>query len=204
VTENDETCKGKLCRRNFLYAAATGISAAGVASAAIPFVRAMQPAADTLADSTTEFDVAMVEEGMMKVILWRGEPIFIVHRTPAMIKQLDGHDDLLRDPKSLAVPKVQAVWMTSDSLRVTRALREEYLVVVGVCTHLGCIPSFKPTSGRKDWGESVPVDWPGGWLCACHGSLYDLSGRVTKGSPAPYNLYIPPYKYIHDTTILIG
>ncbi|MDQ6950678.1 MAG: ubiquinol-cytochrome c reductase iron-sulfur subunit [Mariprofundales bacterium] len=204
MSKQDDSNACRSCRREFLYAAATGVGAVGAAATAIPFVRAMQPAADTLAASTTEFDVATVEPGMIKAIIWRGQPIFIVHRTPAMLKEINGHDAMLKDPESRAIPEVESAWMTSDTLRSTRAIRPEYLVISAVCTHLGCIPTFKPTPGRKDWGDAVPVDWPGGWLCACHGSLYDLSGRVIKGSPAPFNLHMPPYKYIHDTTVLIG
>ena len=191
-------------RRKFLWGAATGLGAAGVAATAVPFVRAMQPAADTLAAAVTEFDVSTVEPGMTQTIAWRGQPVFVVHRTPAMLKLLHGHDDLLRDPMSKAIPEVQADWMKTDEQRITRAIKPEYLVVSAVCTHLGCVPAFMPSSGQADWGSAVPENWPGGWHCACHGSNYDLSGRVFKNVPAPYNLYIPPYKYTGDTTILIG
>ena len=191
-------------RRDFLYTAASAMGAAGVVATAVPFVRAMQPAADTLAASTTEFDVSTVPPGMMKTIAWRGQPVFVLHRTPEMLKDLHGHDDMLRDPMSRAIPEVQADWMKTDEQRITRAIKPEYLVISAVCTHLGCIPGIMPTAGRKDWGDAVPINWPGGWHCACHGSNYDLSGRVFKHVPAPYNLHMVPYKYASGATILIG
>jgi len=191
-------------RRALLYTVASGVGAAGVATAVVPFVRVMQPAADTLAAAVTEFDVSTIDEGMMKTIPWRGQPVFVLHRTPAMLATLHDHDELLRDPMSQAIPEVQADWMITDEQRIARAIKPEFLVVSAVCTHLGCVPGFMPTAGQNDWGEAVPVNWPGGWHCACHGSNYDLSGRVFKEVPAPYNLFIPPYKYINDTTILIG
>jgi len=191
-------------RRNFLYVAAGGLGAVAGAAAVVPFIGSMLPAADTLAASKTEFDVSTVEEGQLVVIQWQGKPVFVVHRTADMLERVKGHDDDLKDPNSEAVDKVQAEWMDSDEKRLFRAIKPEYLILVASCTHLGCIPLFKPTAGQKDWGDSVPADWPGGWHCPCHGSLYDLSGRVMKGSPAPHNLYTMPYKYLTDTTVLIG
>ncbi len=191
-------------RRKFLYGVAGGMGAVGVATTAIPFVRAIQPAADTLAAAETEFDTSSIEAGMIQTIAWRGQPVFILHRTPEMLKDLYGHDDVLRDPMSRAIPEVQADWMKTDEQRITRSIKPEILVISAVCTHLGCVPGFMPTTGQQDWGEAVPIGWPGGWHCACHGSNYDLSGRVFKEVPAPYNLFLPPYKYINDTTVLIG
>jgi len=191
-------------RRALLYTLASGMGVAGVATTVVPFVRSIQPAADTLAAAVTEFDLSTVDEGMMKTIAWRGQPVFVLHRTADMLKALHGHDDLLRDPMSRAIPEVQADWMKTDELRIARAIKPEFLVVSAVCTHLGCVPGFMPTAGQTDWGEAVPINWPGGWHCACHGSNYDLSGRVFKEVPAPYNLHIPPYKYTNDMTILIG
>ncbi len=191
-------------RRNFLWGMATGLGAAGAAGAAIPFVKAMMPAADVLAASTTEFDVSTVVPGQLVVIAWQGKPVFVVHRTKGMLERLKGHDHELKDPESRADPRVQADWMKTTEQRLTRAIKPEYLVLQANCTHLGCIPLFKPTPGQADWGSSVPPDWPGGWHCPCHGSLYDLAGRVFDGSPAPFNLYTVPYKYLSETKILIG
>ncbi len=191
-------------RRNFLYIAAGGMGAAAAGAAAVPFIASMMPAADTLAAAKTEFDVATVEPGQLVVIQWQGKPVFVAHRTRAFLEQVDGHDEMLKDPNSEAIPAVQAAWMNSPEKRKYRAIKPEYLIVVASCTHLGCIPLFKPTAGRKDWGDSVPENWPGGWHCPCHGSLYDISARVIKGSPAPHNLHLMPYKYLTDTKVVIG
>ncbi len=198
----DDAVNGK--RRNFLWGMATGLGAAGAAGVAIPFVSSMLPAADTMAASTTEFDLSTLEPGQLVVVAWRGIPVFIVHRTPAMIERIKGHDFLLKDQDSRADPRVEADWMKTPEQRLTRSIKPEYLVLNATCTHLGCIPLFKPTAGQAEWGSVVPANWPGGWQCPCHGSLYDLAGRVLDGSPAPFNLYTVPYKYLSDTKILIG
>lgn len=191
-------------RRNFLYAVAGGMGAVAAGATAVPFVASMLPAADTLAAAKTEFDCATVEPGQLVVIQWQGKPVFVVHRTPEYLAEVDGHDDMLKDPNSEAIEDVQAEWMDTPEKRKYRAIKPQYLIVVASCTHLGCIPLFKPTKGRKDWGDSVPEDWPGGWHCPCHGSLYDISARVIKGSPAPHNLHVMPYKYLTDTKVVIG
>jgi ubiquinol-cytochrome c reductase iron-sulfur subunit len=191
-------------RRNFLYVAAGGLGAIAAGATVVPFIGSMLPAADTLAASKTEFDVASVAEGQLVVIQWQGKPVFIANRTAEMLDRINGHDDILKDVKSESIEEVQAEWMDSDEKRITRAIKPEYLVLIASCTHLGCIPLFKPTAGQADWGDSVPADWAGGWHCPCHGSLYDLSGRVVNGSPAPDNLHVMPYKYTSDTTVLIG
>ncbi len=190
-------------RRNMLFGAAGVLGGVAAAATAVPFIGSMLPAADTLAAAKTEFDVGTVEEGQLVVIQWQGKPVFVVHRTEKFLQQVDGHDDMLKDPNSEAIPEVSAEWMTPEN-RKYRAIKPEYLIVVASCTHLGCIPLFKPTAGRKDWGDSVPENWPGGWHCPCHGSLYDISARVIKGSPAPHNLHLMPYKYTGDTTVVIG
>jgi len=190
-------------RRNFLFVAAGGLGTVAAGGAIIPFIGSMLPAADTLAASKTEFDVNTVEAGQLVVIPWQGKPVFVVHRTEALLKAIDGHDEMLKDPNSKAIDAVTAEWITPENLKY-RAIKPEYLITVASCTHLGCIPIFKPTTGRKDWGDSVPKDWPGGWHCPCHGSLYDISARVIKGSPAPHNLHLMPYKYKTDTKVVIG
>jgi len=126
-----------------------------------------------------------------------------VHRTEELLKQVDGHDEMLKDAYSEAIEEVSAEWMTPEN-RKYRAIKPEYLIVVASCTHLGCIPLFKPSAGRKEWGDSVPENWPGGWHCPCHGSLYDISARVINGSPAPHNLHLMPYTYLTDTKVMIG
>jgi len=191
-------------RRNFLYVAAGGMGAVAAGAAVVPFLGSMLPAADTLAASKTEYDVATVQEGQLVVIQWQGKPVFVVNRTPEYLAQVDGHDDMLKDPNSEAIEAVSAEWMDTPEKRKFRAIKPEYLIVVASCTHLGCIPLFKPSKGRKEWGDSVPENWPGGWHCPCHGSLYDISARVINGSPAPHNLHLMPYKYLSDTKVLIG
>ena len=191
-------------RRDFLYLAAGGLGAVAVGATAVPFIGSMMPAADTLAAAITEYNVGTVDPGQMVVIQWQGKPVFVTHRTPEMLKQVEGHDDTLKDPDSMSAPEVQQEWMETPEQRKFRSIKPEYLIILASCTHLGCIPLYKPTPGRKDWGESVPEDWPGGWHCPCHGSFYDISGRVMKGSPAPQNLHVMKYKYISDTTVVIG
>jgi len=191
-------------RRNFLYVAAGGLGAVAAGATIVPFIGSMLPAADTLAASKTEFDVSTVEAGQLVTIQWQGKPVFVVHRTPELLKQVDGHDDKLKDANSEAIDEVQQAWMDTPEARKYRAIKPEYLIVVASCTHLGCIPLFKPSAGRKDWGDSVPEDWAGGWHCPCHGSYYDLSARVINGSPAPHNLHVMPYEYKTDTQVVIG
>ncbi len=190
-------------RRSFLYVAAGAMGGIAAGATVVPFIGSMLPAADTLAASKTEYDVNTVEKGQLVVIQWQGKPVFVVNRTEAYLKEVDGHDDMLKDPNSEHIPAVTAAWITPEN-RKYRAIKPEYLILVASCTHLGCIPMFKPTAGRKDWGESVPEDWPGGWHCPCHGSLYDISARVINGSPAPDNLHLMPYKYLTDTKVVIG
>jgi len=191
-------------RRNFLYIAAGGLGAIAGGATVVPFIGSMLPAADTLAAAKTEFDTATVEEGQQVVIQWQGKPVFVVNRSPEYLNEVDGHDDMLKDPDSRHIEEVQADWMDTPEKRKYRSIKPEILIVVASCTHLGCIPLFKPTSGQKDWGDSVPADWPGGWHCPCHGSLYDISARVIKGSPAPDNLHVMPYEYKTDSVVVIG
>jgi len=191
-------------RRNFLYVAAGGLGAVAAGATVVPFIGSMLPAADTLAASKTEFDVSTVEAGQLVVIQWQGKPVFVVNRTEELLSQVDGHDDSLKDVNSEAIPEVQQAWMDTPEKRKYRAIKPEYLIVVASCTHLGCIPLFKPSAGRKEWGDSVPDDWAGGWHCPCHGSYYDISARVINGSPAPHNLHVMPYEYTTDTKVVIG
>jgi ubiquinol-cytochrome c reductase iron-sulfur subunit len=156
------------------------MGAVGAACVAWPLIHQMNPAADTLALATTEFDLSGVEEGMAVTIVWRGKPVFVRHRTAKEIEEAAAVD--IND---LPDPQV-------DSERTDKPAM---LVLVGVCTHLGCVPlGQKATDARGDWG---------GWFCPCHGSHYDTSGRIRKG-PAPANLQVPPYEYISDTVIRIG
>mgnify|MGYP000049867202 CR=1 FL=1 len=164
------TGKADHSRRNFLYVAAGGLGAVAAGATAIPFVGSMFPAADTLAAAKTEFDISTVAEGQLVVIQWQGKPVFILRRTKKQITTMETSDGG-KDPQA-------------DSERVQNP---DWLIVVGLCTHLGCVPSRK-----KD-----------GWFCPCHGSVYDNSGRILTG-PAPRNLDLPPYEFLSSDKIIIG
>ena len=167
-------------RRDFLDLLTGGFVVAGTAAAVWPLIDQMNPAADTLAASTTEVDLGPIEEGQSVTVIWQGKPVFIRRRTGAEIKEARAVDlDALPDPEA-------------DDKRVQKP---EWLIVVGICTHLGCIPKGQRTGERRgDYG---------GWFCPCHGSHYDTSGRIRKG-PAPDNLPVPGYKFLSDTVIRIG
>lgn len=167
-------------RRDFLIISTSVVGAVGSAFAVWPFIDVMNPAADTLALSTTEVDLAPIEEGQSITVVWRGRPVFIRHRSAAEIKQATAVSlDDLPDPQA-----------DKD-----RAEKPQWLIMVGICTHLGCIPLGQKTNDPKgDYG---------GWFCPCHGSHYDTSGRIRKG-PAPKNLVVPEYQYLSDTKIKIG
>jgi len=167
-------------RRDFLYLAAAGMGAVGVGCVAWPLLDTMNPSAEVLALASTEVDLGPVEVGQRITVTWRGNPVFIDHRTEEEIKEAEAVNvDDLRDPQA-------------DADRVKET---EWLVVIGVCTHLGCVPLGQKTGQSR--GEY------GGWFCPCHGSHYDTSGRIRKG-PAPLNLEVPPYEFTGDSTILIG
>lgn len=182
-------------RRDFLYIATGAMATVGGLAALWPFIDQMEPGADVLsAGAPISVDLSPVQPGQQIVVVWRSRPIFIVRRTPAILKELKAATLLgqLRDPDSeeMQQPPYATNW--------SRALNPEYLIVVGICTHLGCIPTFTPNPGSLD-----PA-WPGGYLCHCHGSKYDLAGRVFKGVPAPYNLPVPPYMFADEKTLMIG
>ncbi|PCI47636.1 MAG: ubiquinol-cytochrome c reductase iron-sulfur subunit [Alphaproteobacteria bacterium] len=176
MTTNDQVEHDEeVTRRNFLYVASGVVGAVGVTSAAWPLVDQMNPSADVLALASVEVDMSTIPEGQTVKILWRGKPIFIRHRTAKEIARGVAEDnDPMKDPV-----------MDKD-----RAQKPEWLVMIGVCTHLGCVPLDQ----RGDFG---------GWFCPCHGSHYDIAGRIRKG-PAPRNLDLPKYVYLNDTTVKIG
>jgi len=189
----DET----VARRDFLTLVAGALGAVGAASALWPFIDSLEPAADTLAaGAPVDVDLSPVKPGQQITIAWRGRPIWILHRTPDELKMLQSPQDLglLRDPNStnLQQAKYAQNWH--------RSIKPEWSVLVGICTHLGCIPNFEPLGG----GASMGAGWPGGYFCPCHGSKYDLAGRVFAGVPAPYNLPVPPYRFIADNKLRIG
>lgn len=174
ATEDGET------RRDFMQLSGAAVGAVGLACFAAPLVNSLNPAKDTLALSTTEVNISDLQPGQAKTVMWQGKPVFIKHRTAKEIEEAETDDTAaLIDPET-------------DEERVKKP---EWLVVIGICTHLGCIPSGqKKTEAHGDYD---------GWFCPCHGSHYDTSGRIRKG-PAPKNLAVPPYAFLNDTTIKIG
>ncbi|WP_374764903.1 ubiquinol-cytochrome c reductase iron-sulfur subunit [Yunchengibacter salinarum] len=184
MSAKQETANGDggTSRRDFLHVATAGIGAAGAGVAIWPFIHQMNPAADTMALASIEVDLSQIEPGEGVTVMWRGKPVFVRHRTEAEIERAR-----LEDTEDLPDPQ-------PDSARVKEGM-EKWLVVIGICTHLGCVP--KGTKSGEQQGEY------GGWFCPCHGSHYDTSGRIRKG-PAPENLEVPQYAFLNDTTIEIG
>ncbi|MCF7985854.1 MAG: ubiquinol-cytochrome c reductase iron-sulfur subunit [Thiohalocapsa sp.] len=182
-------------RRRTLVAATSVVGAIGAGFALVPFVASMNPSAKArAAGAPVEADISKLEPGALLRVKWRGQPIWVVHRTPAMLDSLPTLEPKLVDPNS-TVPQ-QPPYCANP----TRAINPTYFVAIGICTHLGCSPTYRPEVAPDDLGK----DWKGGWFCPCHGSKFDLAGRVYKGVPAPTNLVIPQHTYLNDTTILIG
>jgi len=184
-------------RRDFLILVAGAMGVLGTGAAAYALIDSMNPAADILAaGEPVEVDLSKVQPGQQIIVLWRGKPVFIVDRTPSLVKTLQDPKlvDRLSDPDSATnqQPPYARNWH--------RSIDPKYAVLVGICTHLGCIPSFFP---NPDPANPAP-DWLGGYFCPCHGSKYDLAGRVYRSVPAPYNLPVPPYHFPNKTTLRIG
>ncbi len=180
MADSGEATAGATPRRDFLNLVTTAFAAVGVGAVAWPFIASMQPARDVLALASTEVDLGPIAEGQAVTVMWRGKPVFVRHRTAAEIAA------------AREVPPSQLPDPQPDQARVQR---DQWLVVLGICTHLGCVPlGQKPTDARGDYG---------GWFCPCHGSHYDTSGRIRKG-PAPRNLDVPQYAFTSDTKIRIG
>jgi len=192
--ETEENGSG-VVRRDFLYLATAAVGLTGAALAVWPFIDSMEPAADTrAAGGPLDVDLAPLQPGQQITVKWRGKPVFVVRRPPDALKTLQDPKlvSQLRDPdsKENQQPGYAANWH--------RSIKPEYLVVVGICTHLGCVPDYKPTP------NSIGPGWLGGYFCPCHGSRYDLAGRVFQGVPAPYNLPVPPYHFTAETAARIG
>jgi ubiquinol-cytochrome c reductase iron-sulfur subunit len=182
-------------RRRLLTAATALTGAVGAVLVATPFLSSWKPSARAKAmGAPVEIDVSKLEAGAMLKVEWRGKPVWILRRTPAMLKQLEVAEPFLADPHSDG--SIQPAYAKNEA----RALKPEYLVMLGVCTHLGC----SPLSKFEVADVTVSADWPGGFYCPCHGSKYDLSGRVFKGAPAPSNMTVPPYTFVTDGKILVG
>ncbi|MFQ5935188.1 MAG: ubiquinol-cytochrome c reductase iron-sulfur subunit [Acidiferrobacterales bacterium] len=182
--------------RRQLLAITTGLGVIGAAFAAVPFVASMMPSARARAlGAPVEVDISKLEPGQRLVVEWRGKPVWIVRRTPAMLRTLPGVAPELADPDSK--DSVQPPYARNEG----RSIKPEVLVLLGICTHLGCSPLEKLTAGVN---SGLGRDWPGGFFCPCHGSKFDLAGRVWKDVPAPTNLVVPPHAYLSDTRIIIG
>jgi ubiquinol-cytochrome c reductase iron-sulfur subunit len=182
-------------RRRVLVAATSVVGAVGAGFALVPFIASMNPSAKArAAGAPVEADISQLEPGAILRVKWRGKPVWVVNRTPEMLEALPTLDGELVDPAS-SVPQQPEYCQNA-----TRSIKEQFFVVIGICTHLGCSPTFRPEFAPEDMGAA----WRGGFFCPCHGSRFDLAGRVYKGVPAPTNLVIPVHTYINDTTILVG
>jgi len=184
-------------RRDFLALVAVAGAAVGTGAIAWPFIDSMNPAADTLAaGEPIDVDISKIAPGQQIVVVLRGKPILIVRRTPEALTTL-------QDPKLISIlsdPDSKVLQQPEYANNWHRSVNPEYAVMVGICTHLGCVPVFYPNPSASD----PQPNWPGGYLCPCHGSKYDLAGRVYSGVPAPYNLPVPPYKMANAKTVRIG
>ncbi|WP_372722611.1 ubiquinol-cytochrome c reductase iron-sulfur subunit [Immundisolibacter sp.] len=183
-------------RRRLLAGTAGALGGVGLAAAAVPFVSSMQPSAKTqAAGAPVEVDIGKLAPGELMVVEWRRRPVWVLRRTPEELENLAKVPlDELRDPES--AQSDQPGYAANEQ----RSIKPEYLVLLGVCTHLGCSPKYRPEVAAPDIG----ADWKGGFLCPCHGGRYDLAGRVFKGLPPPLNLPVPPYRYLSDTVLVIG
>jgi ubiquinol-cytochrome c reductase iron-sulfur subunit len=185
-----------LGRRRFLTTATSVIGAVGAVGVAVPFVGSWNPSAKAkAAGAPVKASLSKIEPGQMITVEWRGKPVYVVRRTEETLAQLSAPNDVIKDPDSVQPQQPEY------AQNVYRSIKPEFLVLVGLCTHLGCAPMFRPDVGAMDLGGE---SWQGGFFCPCHGSKYDLAGRVYKNVPAPTNLEVPPYFYEKDTVIIIG
>jgi len=182
-------------RRRFLTLTTSVVGAVGAGFAAVPFIASLPPSERAKAlGAPVTIDISKMEPGQQVVAVWRRQPVWVIRRTPAMLASLDKVVGQLADPES-EVPQ------QPDYARgAARAIKPEYMVLKGICTHLGCSPKFRPEFPAPE----IAADWQGGFFCPCHGSKFDLSGRVYKGVPAPTNLPVPPHRYADDRTLVIG
>jgi ubiquinol-cytochrome c reductase iron-sulfur subunit len=184
-------------RRKFLTAATSAVGAAGVVAVAVPFVGSWNPSAKAkAAGAPVKFDFSKLEPGQMTVVEWRGKPVYVVNRTETQLEALPGLNSQLKDPDSEDLAQ-QPPYITG----IDRSTKPNLLVVVGLCTHLGCAPKYIPEVGVANLGGD---SWVGGFFCPCHDSKFDLSGRVYDGVPASANLLVPPYSFEDDKVVVIG
>jgi len=185
-------------RRRFLTGAASAVGAVGVGFAAVPFLSSFQPSAKAeAAGAPVDVNIGKLSPGQMTTVSWRGKPVYVVHRTERMLESLSDVEDKLADPESAVTS--QQPGFAANRYRA-REDDQRYLVIVGLCTHLGCAPTYRPEVAPDDLG----ADWKGGFFCPCHGSKFDLSGRVYRGVPAPTNLEVPEYVYVSEDIIKVG
>jgi ubiquinol-cytochrome c reductase iron-sulfur subunit len=182
-------------RRRFLTLTTAVVGGAGVAGAAVPFLASWMPSERAKAlGAPVTIDVSKVEAGQKVTVAWRGKPVWVVKRTPEMIQSLAKVAGSLADPESQQAQQPQ--YATNEA----RAIKPDTLIMVGSCTHLGCSPTFRPDHPAPE----IDANWQGGFYCPCHGSKFDLAGRVYKGMPAPLNLVVPPHRYADESTVVIG
>ncbi|MCK2149093.1 MULTISPECIES: ubiquinol-cytochrome c reductase iron-sulfur subunit [Marinobacter] len=182
-------------RRRFLIGATAAVGGVGVVGAAVPFLGSWNPSAKAeAAGAPVTVNVSKLEPGQQITVEWRGKPVWVIRRDKAMLDNIEKLNETVKDPQSETPqqpPYIEGIY---------RSLKPEIAVIVGLCTHLGCVPSYRPEIAPADLGEN----WLGGLFCPCHGSKYDLAGRVYDAQPAPLNLEVPPYRYDDDTTLTIG
>ena len=182
-------------KRQFLTSALTVVGAVGTGYLAVPFLSQMQPSAKAMAaGAPVEVDISRIEPGQLIRVAWRGKPVWVLSRTPEVLEVLENETGKLADPHSSESEQPES------SNNPLRSIKPEIFLAVGLCTHLGCSPTFRPEIAPNDLGD----DWKGGFFCPCHGSGFDLAGRVYRSVPAPTNLVVPPYRYITDTLIIVG
>ncbi|MCW8125164.1 ubiquinol-cytochrome c reductase iron-sulfur subunit [Microbulbifer halophilus] len=183
-------------RRRFLTAATSVVGGAGAVGVAVPFVKSWNPSAKAkAAGAPVKYNISKLEPGQMVTVEWRGKPVYVVRRSEEALENLVKVEPELRDPMS--EESNQPAYVDPE----TRSIKPQLFVMVGLCTHLGCAPMYRPEVGAEDLGGA---DWMGGFFCPCHGSKYDLAGRVYKGVPAPTNMDVPPYSYDGNDVIVIG
>lgn len=180
-------------KRRFLLTATSVLGGIGAACAVTPLISSWLPSAKAkAAGAPVEVNIGRMEPGQQVTVEWRGKPVWIIKRTDTMLNQLVQHEASLRDPDS------RVEQQPKYAKNRNRSIKPEYLVLIGICTHLGCSPKYVPSLGE------LGANWPGGFYCPCHGSTFDMAGRVFKGVPAPINLEVPPYSYLSDDVIIIG
>lgn len=184
-------------RRRFLTTSATVVGGVGVLATAVPFVSTLTPSAKArAAGAPVEVDISDIKPGERKIVKWQGKPVWILRRDEGALNSVSELDGEVRDPKS------EVDQQPNYARNEYRSIKPEYLIVLGICTHLGCSPKYVVESESESWG--LADDWHGGFFCPCHGSTFDLAGRVFKGVPAPTNLIIPPHQYLSETRVIIG